>query len=140
MSQTSANVCGTTRERPGEIVREQASEPHLIRVRVVLRRQPPPELSALIGDAVHNLRSALDSIALPRPGVADHDGEWNPADDWRPEFPITENPDEFAVFLRKPRHSLVADRAAAALRAGQPWFLREQFKLDGVDEEEEMEV
>ena len=121
---------------PHEIVHEPTSEPHLTRVRVVLRRQPPPEMSAVIGDAVHNLRSALDSVAYAIV-VADHDGEWDPANDSRPEFPITENPDEFATFLRKSRHSLVADRATAALRAGQPWFLREQFEHESVDEEEE---
>jgi len=33
-------------------------------VRLVIRREPPAELSAIVGDIVHNTRSALDCFAL----------------------------------------------------------------------------
>ena len=119
---------GIRRERPARNRARLASEPHLTRVRVVLRRQPPPEMSAVIGDAVHNLRSALDSVAYATV-VADHDSEWNPADDWRPKFPSPRTP------MSSQRSSETAAQPGrrpcrCCAKGGQPWFLRVQAQTE----------
>jgi hypothetical protein len=42
------------------------------RFRAVIRKKPPPELSFMVGDVIHHLRSALDNLAW-KLAVAHHD-------------------------------------------------------------------
>lgn len=89
----------TVREEQGPYVQEGRDGPpvHLVnvtRTALVLRIDPPfrAEWSAYIGDAVHNLRSALDHLAfaLNSKGYADaNDGaDLPPAEEQASEFPV----------------------------------------------------
>jgi hypothetical protein len=50
---------------PYEVVRDDsASRPGLIMWRAHVAEQPGPEVSVVVGDVVHNLRSALDHVAV----------------------------------------------------------------------------
>ncbi|MGL5826995.1 MAG: hypothetical protein ACRCYU_19605 [Nocardioides sp.] len=118
--------------KPHEVVHEPTDVEHLTRVRVVLRREPPAVIGAIIGDVLHNLRSALDSVAYAVI-VAEHEDQWNTADDWRPQFPITKNGAEFDEFMNTRRHQIVGERARAALRFGQEFYFREQFNVADID-------
>ena len=62
--------------------------------RVVVKRQPPREWGAVIGDIVHNLRAALDYLAWQ---LVEANGG-TPGRDTT--FPIHERPDGFAARLR----------------------------------------
>jgi hypothetical protein len=49
--------------KPYEVVSESDAQPHHYIGRLHIREWPPPELSPIIGDIVHNGRSALDHLA-----------------------------------------------------------------------------
>lgn len=56
--------------------------------------QPPPyRFGLIIGDIVHNLRSALDHLAWELANLTSP----NRGNDWVTQFPITLSPDEFAT-------------------------------------------
>lgn len=48
---------------PFEVYEEEEQETGDLLYRVRVHRQPPPELSVVIGDLVHNCRTALDHLA-----------------------------------------------------------------------------
>lgn len=62
--------------------------------RLKIERQPPPELSAIIGDAVHNMRSSLDHLVWLLIRTAGNDPEMG-----RPQFPMfTRDPFDRAAY------------------------------------------
>jgi hypothetical protein len=87
---------------------------------------PPAELSLIIGDCLHNLRSALDSLAydlartyarkaLP-PTVAE-----------KSEFPIFIDPDKFEEW-RERKIGAIDPRAQADIERLQPYHEQESFR------------
>ena len=97
---------------------------HLLRA--VVADPMPPRLSAVIGDALHNVRSALDLFASAlwphRVGRALTDRE-----EALIHFPITQNPAEFnGWFDRRPALPTLDDQAMADLRWVQPWYYDQQ--------------
>jgi hypothetical protein len=68
---------------PYTVVNEDDAEPHHYVARLKTVREPPPELSPIIGDIVHNGRSALDHLAWLLVKKAGNRPELG-----RPQFPI----------------------------------------------------
>jgi hypothetical protein len=50
--------------RPYEAVRDRQLDPNAYVYRAHLREDPPPCLALIVGDFIHNLRSALDHVAV----------------------------------------------------------------------------
>ena len=77
---------------PYAVVNEPDAKPNHHVARLKIERQPPPELSPIIGDIIHNARSALDHLVWLLVKKAGN----NPTDrkaSGRPQFPIfTKNP------------------------------------------------
>ncbi len=68
------------------VERERSDDRLLERFRARIDRQPPPEFGVLVGDAVHNLRSALDHIVF---GLAvAGGGKYPPEGKHRLQYPI----------------------------------------------------
>jgi hypothetical protein len=99
----------------------------------------PVEISTTIGDILHNLRSALDSLAyeiarrsLDRPMTAEEERAC--------VFPVTKTPERFDQFFDKTskhertriRSALYGARARAAFRSVQPFRIHEEAILLGV--------
>lgn len=49
-------------EKPYEFVHDQESQPGWTILTVRIRKYPPPEIGVIVGDYVHNVRSALDQL------------------------------------------------------------------------------
>ena len=68
---------------PYSIVNEPDAKPNHYVVRLKIKREPPPELSPIIGDMVHNARSSLDHLVWLLIRNAGNNPEIG-----RPQFPI----------------------------------------------------
>jgi hypothetical protein len=55
-------VQGFIQSAPFEVYEEEEQATGDLLTRVRVHRQPPPELSTVIGDVVHNARTALDHL------------------------------------------------------------------------------
>ena len=102
----------------------QTGEKH-IRVRVL--NPPPATLRLLIGDCLHNLRSALDNLAYEL-AVAHHRGPLPYPFFQTSEFPIFKrpmNPDE-----RRKKIGCIHPRAQVIIRKLQPYQHRVTYWLD----------
>jgi hypothetical protein len=85
------------------------------------------------GDALHNMRSCLDSIAyeLARRHLG---GNMTGDQEWAVKFPICETAAQFDAFLQKHgRTHMYGPADREALRCAQPFDLREQAAVVGVD-------
>jgi hypothetical protein len=106
------------------------TDPVVGAVRVTLRAdaEPPMSLGAIIGDVLHNLRSALDAVAWEtcrRAGV--------PTDMERDVyFPIVAKPDRWESLAgrRLPR---VKPKHLEVFRRQQPWYWDEEARAHGVN-------
>jgi len=126
--------------RPFALTPEPAETPRRLAYRLKFREPIPAELSAIVGDVLHNLRSALECVAyeLARRtrGTA-----LTPAEERATTFPIQPTPESFEKFFteNKRRDTLFDARSRAALRLVQPFWLADQareFNIelnDGVD-------
>jgi hypothetical protein len=123
---------GVPRRRPDEIVPEPTDTAGRTAFRVRIRQQVPVLLSTIAGDIVHNMRSALDSVAYEM--AARHLG--------RPltrkelvatAFPICETPPDFEDFFDKERPiraSMYGATERSALQLAQPfWFIEEATRI-----------
>ena len=100
-----------------------------------IKEEPPPRLSVILGDCVHNLRSSLDHIAWQ---LVLANGQ-TPGEDT--SFPIWDRPPRDGVFSRKSCRGMSKD-ALALIERMQPyqagenstehvlWFLRELSNTD----------
>jgi len=85
-----------------------------------LRKEPPPKLAALIGDAVHNIRSALDHIAY---AVACRQTPTLTRNEIRNiAFPVAGRPRQFKKQLKKAH--LAASEYSAFFETVQPYKSR----------------
>jgi hypothetical protein len=106
----------------------------------------PVEISTTIGDILHNLRSALDSLAyeIARRGLG---RPMTPREERACVFPVTATPERFDQFFDQTsehertriRSALYGDRARAAFRAVQPFRIHEEAILLGVQVSETYE-
>ena len=82
---------------PYEVVTEQDIPAGFLRARVVYRQEPPDLLFMLIGDVLHNLRSALDHLAWSLAGTKA---------DKKTEFPVFLKKNEFLSRGRDKIHDM----------------------------------
>ena len=83
--------------------------------------QPPSRLGTIVGDVVHNLRSALDVAAWQL--AIDHDEAKARDDQLRIQFPLTRNPEEFQEAQGPPvlqRGRATGTRPPAAISTIEP--------------------
>lgn len=99
-----------------------------IRVSLEAHAEPPMSLGAIIGDVLHNLRSALDSVAwetCQRAGV--------PADrENRVYFPIGIRPAEWKSLAGRQLPN-VAQTHVQVFRRQQPWYWDEEARANGMN-------
>lgn len=93
-------------------------------VRVHLRHEIPEELSLIVGDLLHNARSALDLLVTSAAWdfAAASGGELTPADERRLFFPITRTESDFDKAAKKIEPYL-SDETMTRIRIVQPWSL-----------------
>ena len=107
---------------------ERDPESGIISVVLQADSEPPLSLGATIGDVLHNLRSALDSIAweaCQRAGVPQ-------AREKDVYFPIGTDPAGWASLAGRQLPS-VAPEHLEVFRGLQPWFWDEEARSHGVD-------
>lgn len=81
--------------------------------------EPPAEIGLIVGDCLHNLRSALDSLVYDL-GRVWKGGELPPDVAKKSEFPIYIDPDEFRKF-RKRKIGAISPHAQADIEGLQPY-------------------
>jgi hypothetical protein len=92
----------------------------------------PVDLVTVVGDAVHNMRSALDTIAYAL--ACDHLGQPLTGDqEQATQFPICEDAAKFEAFFRKKGRALLyGQQQCLALRCVQPFAFTEEAATHGV--------
>lgn len=102
----------------------------IIRVRFEADFEPPAELGAIIGDILHNLRSALDAVAWEtcrRAGVL-ADEEKNVY------FPVSADAERWSKLVRRQLPAVEDAQHLEVFRRLQPWFWDEEVKALGVND------
>lgn len=87
------------------------------------RFSPLPDCLALMaGDAIHNLRSCLDhmAVALAKAGAATQGVMMTPEEEARIQYPVARSDEEFIKQLRRGRLLYVEPRAQAFMKDRQP--------------------
>lgn len=108
--------------RPFALTPEPTEQPERIAYRLRCHRDVPISVSTTVGDVLHNLRSALDSLAFEL-ARRSRGGSLSVEQERLPYFPICVSPDDFDHrFVSDKRASLYDDRELEALRAAQ-WFV-----------------
>jgi hypothetical protein len=124
---------------PYTVVPRPTDLPGRTEYRLHVHRPIPVEVSTTIGDILHNLRSALDSLAyeIARRAL---DRPMTPKEERACVFPVTATPEQFNQFFDQTsryertriRSALYGERARAAFRSVQPFRIREEAILLGV--------
>jgi hypothetical protein len=92
----------------------------------------PVAISLIVGDLVHCLRSALDSLVFGI--VSDSLGREMTEDEERAcQFPICSSPDTFEAFFTGSRAKIMDDRVRFALNVVQPFYWLQNMKLLSVE-------
>lgn len=116
---------------PYSLTPEPTETPDRLAYRLRFSRPVPVAISTTVGDVLHNLRAALESLAfeLARPS---HGGTLTASQEAASTFPICATPSSFGKYFKeKKRSSLNDSRAYAAFRSVQPFiFLEEAHKLN----------
>jgi hypothetical protein len=107
--------------------------------RLHVHKPMPVEIGTTIGDILHNLRSALDSLAYDI-ALRGLDRPLTPEEERACVFPVTATPERFDQFFDETskhertriRSALYGDRARAAFRSVQPFRIHEEAMLLGV--------
>jgi hypothetical protein len=106
-------------------------------------QQTPPEISTVVGDVLHNLRSALDSVAYEL--AVQSKGELTAREEQVTFFPWCRSPGEYDRFFgigvdpgksdeaSRLRGRIYSHQARDAMRVVQPFFLWEMAKLSGAN-------
>jgi hypothetical protein len=104
-----------------------------------IHRAAPAELAAAVGDAVANMRAALDYVAyeLARHHLAEMGNEMGDEEEAATSFPICIDEDRFKEFMRggkrNIRATLYGDVERKALRCVQPFALSAEAREVGVE-------
>jgi hypothetical protein len=116
-----------------EVCRESTDNPNQVAFRFKILQQAPVQLLTAIGDAVHNMRSALDSVAyeLARQHLQDSMTDRQQKAVQFPICPTGNDLDEF--FARRDQRDLYGDQDKKAIRCVQPFALREEAAALDVD-------
>lgn len=91
--------------------------------------RPPRELPLVLGDAIHNLRSALDHLAfaLAQHGAHAHGVTMTQEQEARIQFPIVLTPYDFEEQIERGRLKFVESQATAAIETCQPYQLARSY-------------
>jgi hypothetical protein len=124
---------------PYTVVPRPTDTPDRTEFRLHIHKPIPAEISTTIGDILHNLRSALDSLAYEI-ALRSLDRPMRPKEERASVFPVTETPERFDQFFNEAskdeptriRSALYGDRARAAFRSVQPFRIHEEAILLGV--------
>jgi hypothetical protein len=107
---------------------EATAAPDRIAYRLRVHAEMPRRAALVLGDAVHNIRSALDALAYEM--AQKHIG--SPLNDPQakaPTFPCFKTPTEFDDFMRKRgRDLLYGDRERNALRRCQSFWIADTYQ------------
>jgi hypothetical protein len=130
--------------KPYTVIPEPTDTPGRTAYRLRLHIPVPVAISTTVGDVLHNLRSALDSLAyeVVQRGL---DRPMTPEEARACAFPVCKTPEEFDQFFSRPsknsraRARLYGDQARAALRSGQPFRFAEKAARVGVEVDYEEE-
>lgn len=114
-----AEVARWKEKRPYRVVNEGDADSVYKFVKVRVLEDPPPVLGSIVGDCVHNLRSALDNLVY---GLAEsrNGGPLPPEIENRPEFPVFR---DRAKFLSKGKNRIrdIAPVAQTIIQGLQPY-------------------
>jgi hypothetical protein len=131
-------VCDDYRaKRPFYVLAETTEEPDEVQYRLHYELAIPKDVPLIIGDVLHNLRSALDSLVL---GLVER-GEARRLTDEEQlacQFPICPDPDSFKNFFdnfKAMRTRLMPPKLRDAFHGVQPFYWTEQAVLLGVVDE-----
>jgi hypothetical protein len=114
-----AELALTIEANPCEVVGERDSQSGQIVLRMRLPKGPfrlSPRLGLLAGDAIHNLRSALDHLAYQLAVIGTGPGKGT-------QFPIFENPDDYR-YNEKRLLEGIAPRHRTVIESVQPYHAR----------------
>jgi hypothetical protein len=125
---------------PYRVVPRPTDTPGRTEYRLHIHKPVPPEISTTIGDILHNLRSALDSLAYEM-ALRSRDRPMTKKQERACVFPVRETPERFDEFFDRSskregdriRAALYGDRARAAFRSVQPFRIHEEAVLLGVE-------
>jgi hypothetical protein len=109
---------------------EATDKPDRFAHRLRYRHPVPVEISATVGDVLHNMRAALESLAFEL-GLRSNGRSLTSGQERKSTFPICKSPDDFEKFF-KDKPGLFDDRAKAALRAVQDFVILEQSRRYGI--------
>jgi hypothetical protein len=126
--------------QPYTVVPEPTDTPGRTAYRLRIHKPMPVAISTTVGDVLHNLRSALDSLAyeIARRGLG---RPMTRAQEAACAFPVRETPEQFDQFFNEAskdrqariRAQLYKGKARAALRSVQPFRIREEAINLGVE-------
>ena len=126
-----AALCRDFRTRGAlEVVERTTSRPGVTEF-VFRQHEPfPPEISLAVGDVLHALRSALDSLVYGI--VLSERGELSESEERACQFPIAATPTMFDKFIteRKVRDRIYSEPLRKALSRAQPFYWREFTRLN----------
>jgi hypothetical protein len=121
------------RTKPYQVRREPTEQPDEVAFRFHISSPVPTKLLTTVGDALHNMRSCLDSVAfeLARRHLDDHMSE---EQEEASQFPISPDATKFeAFFNHRVRRDMYGDVERAAFRCVQPFAFHEEALAHGVD-------
>jgi hypothetical protein len=122
---------GMTRNPPWSVEPEPGRRANETAYRLRVVSSVPVDLVTVVGDAVHNMRSALDTIAYAL--ACDHLGRALTEDEESAtQFPICKDAGFSTFFARNRRAQLYGPRQQLALRCVQPFALTEEAAKLGV--------
>jgi hypothetical protein len=116
---------------PYTVTPEPTDVPERLAYRFRIWRPQPITISTTVGDILHNLRAALESVAFEL-AHRSHAGTLTSEQDGLSTFPIKKTPASFERFFEGRREGLYDDQARAAFRTFQPFAELEQAHMFGV--------
>lgn len=114
---------------PYSLTPEPTEKPDRLAYRLRFSKPVPVTISTTVGDVLHNLRAALESLAF-EVARRSQGGTLTPKQERESTFPICESPKDFDAFFKGEKELLYDRRARVALHSVQPFVnLEEAHKL-----------
>jgi hypothetical protein len=117
--------------RPYALQPETTEVPERLAYRFHISKPQPIEISTTLGDILHNLRAALESVAFEL-ARRSHAGLLTSKQEGLSTFPIKKTPHAFETFFTGRREGLYSDRAREIFRSLQPFAKLERAHGFGV--------
>jgi hypothetical protein len=117
--------------RPYTLTPEPTDTPDRLAYRLRFSRPVPVAISTTVGDVLHNLRAALESLAF-EVARQSQNGMLTADQEKASTFPICETPEAFDAFFKGKKAPLYDSRARTALRSAQPFVNLEEAQKLGV--------